>query len=162
MMERDDEPTQLRYARALNDQEVHWDECCVAAIKKPYDEVKWREVDTLSGGQQKRLVLESLLRGGTFTTGSRPATTPTWPPGCRPPSPGWRSSRRSARRGNRPASSASRSGSRARGPAAAPRSGTKAKINAVTPNDFGLLPWPFIALRIMGGHLGRLLFLARE
>src|ERR1700759_650191 len=40
MMERDDEPTQLRYARALNDyaeaggydQEVHWDECCVAAI----------------------------------------------------------------------------------------------------------------------------------
>jgi ATPase subunit of ABC transporter with duplicated ATPase domains len=76
MMERDDEPAQLRYAKALNDyteaggydQEVHWDECCVAAIKRPYEEVKWREVDTLSGGQQKRLVLESLLRGGTFTT----------------------------------------------------------------------------------------------
>ncbi len=76
MRERDDERTQLRYAKALNDyaeaggydQEVHWDECCVAAIGKPYDEVKWREVDTLSGGQQKRLVLESLLRSGAFTT----------------------------------------------------------------------------------------------
>jgi ATPase subunit of ABC transporter with duplicated ATPase domains len=76
MMERDDEPTQLRYASALNDyaeaggydQEVHWDECCVAAIRQPYDAVKWREVDTLSGGQQKRLVLESLLRSGTFGT----------------------------------------------------------------------------------------------
>ena len=76
MMERDDERTQLRYAKALNDyaevggydQEVHWDECCVTAIGKPYDEVKWREVDTLSGGQQKRLILESLLRSGTFTT----------------------------------------------------------------------------------------------
>ena len=50
MMERDDEPTQLRYAKALNDyaeaggydQEVHWDECCVAALRQPYDEVKWR------------------------------------------------------------------------------------------------------------------------
>ena len=71
MMERDDEPTQLDYARALNDYseaggyeaEVHWDECCVAALGKPYDEVKYREINTLSGGQQKRLVLESLLRG---------------------------------------------------------------------------------------------------
>jgi ATPase subunit of ABC transporter with duplicated ATPase domains len=71
MMERDDEPTQLDYARALNDYseaggyqaEVHWDECCVAALGKPYDEAKYREVNTLSGGQQKRLVLESLLRG---------------------------------------------------------------------------------------------------
>jgi len=76
MMQRDDEPTQLRYAKAINeyaeaggyDREVHWDECTVAALGKPYDEVKWREVGTLSGGQQKRLVLESLLRGGTYTT----------------------------------------------------------------------------------------------
>jgi ATPase subunit of ABC transporter with duplicated ATPase domains len=71
MMERDDEPAQLDYARALNEYseaggyeaEVHWDECCVAALGKPYDQVKYREVNTLSGGQQKRLVLESLLRG---------------------------------------------------------------------------------------------------
>ena len=75
MMERDDEPAQLEYAAALNeyseaggyDAEVHWDECCVAALRKPYDEVRWREVNTLSGGQQKRLVLESLLRGADTT-----------------------------------------------------------------------------------------------
>ena len=75
MMERDDEPAQLEYAAALNeyseaggyDAEVHWDECCVAALRKPYDEVRWREVNTLSGGQQKRLVLESLLRGADST-----------------------------------------------------------------------------------------------
>jgi ATPase subunit of ABC transporter with duplicated ATPase domains len=71
MMERDDEPAQLEYAHALSEYgeaggyqaEVHWDECCVAALGKPYDQVRWREVNTLSGGQQKRLVLESLLRG---------------------------------------------------------------------------------------------------
>ncbi len=75
MMEADDEPTQLRYARALADYaeaggydaEVHWDECCVAALGKPYEQVKWRETDTLSGGQQKRLALESLLRGNAAT-----------------------------------------------------------------------------------------------
>ncbi len=75
MMERDDEPAQLEYAAALNayseaggyQGEVHWDECCVAALRRPYDEVRWREVSTLSGGQQKRLVLESLLRGAETT-----------------------------------------------------------------------------------------------
>ncbi len=76
MMEADDERTQMRYARALGDYaeaggyetEVHWDECCVAALRQPYEAVKWREVDTLSGGQQKRLVLESLLRSGSYGT----------------------------------------------------------------------------------------------
>jgi ATPase subunit of ABC transporter with duplicated ATPase domains len=71
MMERDDEPTQLRYARVLTeygdaggyDAEVHWDACCVAALGISYDRCQWREVSTLSGGEQKRLVLESLLRG---------------------------------------------------------------------------------------------------
>jgi ATPase subunit of ABC transporter with duplicated ATPase domains len=71
MMERDDEPTQLRYAQALAeygdaggyDTEVHWDACCVAALGVSYDHCRWREVRTLSGGEQKRLVLESLLRG---------------------------------------------------------------------------------------------------
>jgi ATPase subunit of ABC transporter with duplicated ATPase domains len=70
MMERDDEPTQMRYARALTewgdaggyDAEVHWDACCVAALGLSYDLCRWREVRTLSGGEQKRLVLESLLR----------------------------------------------------------------------------------------------------
>jgi ATPase subunit of ABC transporter with duplicated ATPase domains len=71
MMERDDEPTQMRYATALAewgdaggyDAEVHFDACCVAALGISYDRCQWREVATLSGGEQKRLVLESLLRG---------------------------------------------------------------------------------------------------
>src|SRR6516164_5789784 len=71
MMERDDERTQLRYAAALAewgeaggyDAEVHWDACTVAAFGIPYDQCRWRDVGTLSGGEQKRLVLESLLRG---------------------------------------------------------------------------------------------------
>ncbi len=71
MMERDDERAQLRYATALAewgeaggyDVEVHWDACCVAALGIPYDQCRWRDVNTLSGGEQKRLVLESLLRG---------------------------------------------------------------------------------------------------
>jgi ATPase subunit of ABC transporter with duplicated ATPase domains len=71
MMERDDEPTQLRYAAALAewgdaggyDAEVHWDACTVAALGISYDKCRWREVATLSGGEQKRIALESLLRG---------------------------------------------------------------------------------------------------
>jgi ATPase subunit of ABC transporter with duplicated ATPase domains len=71
MMEQDDEPTQLRYAQALADwadaggydAEVLWDTCTVAALGVPFDRAQWREVRTLSGGEQKRLVLEALLRG---------------------------------------------------------------------------------------------------
>jgi ATPase subunit of ABC transporter with duplicated ATPase domains len=71
MMERDDEPTQLRYATALAgwgdaggyEIEVLWDACCVAALGISYDSCRWREVRTLSGGEQKRLALEALLRG---------------------------------------------------------------------------------------------------
>ena len=43
--------------------EVHGDAGCVAALGIPYDQCRWRDVNTLSGGEQKRLVLESLLRG---------------------------------------------------------------------------------------------------
>jgi ATPase subunit of ABC transporter with duplicated ATPase domains len=71
LMERDDEPAQLRYAAALAewgdaggyDWEVHADACTVAALGVPFDRCRWREVRSLSGGEQKRLVLESLLRG---------------------------------------------------------------------------------------------------
>ncbi|MFC6083422.1 ABC-F family ATP-binding cassette domain-containing protein [Sphaerisporangium aureirubrum] len=71
MMERDDVKTQMRYAQAITDYtdaggydiEVLWDTCTMAAIGAPYDNVKYREVNTLSGGEQKRLVLEALLRG---------------------------------------------------------------------------------------------------
>jgi len=71
MMERDDEPAQMRYAAALAewgdaggyDFEVHADECSVAALGIPFERCQYRAVKTLSGGEQKRVVLESLLRG---------------------------------------------------------------------------------------------------
>jgi ATPase subunit of ABC transporter with duplicated ATPase domains len=71
MMERDDETTQMRYAAALAewgdaggyDAEVVWDACCLAALGTGYERCRWRELGTLSGGEQKRLVLEALLRG---------------------------------------------------------------------------------------------------
>ncbi|MGI8665532.1 MAG: ABC-F family ATP-binding cassette domain-containing protein [Jatrophihabitans sp.] len=71
MMQADDEKTQLRYAHALTgwgdaggyDTEVLWDTVTVAAIGIGYDGCKYRELSTLSGGEQKRLALEALLRG---------------------------------------------------------------------------------------------------
>jgi ATPase subunit of ABC transporter with duplicated ATPase domains len=71
LMENDDEKTQMRYAEALAeyadsggyDVEVVWDVCTVAGLGVPYDRAKYRELRTLSGGEQKRLVLEFLLRG---------------------------------------------------------------------------------------------------
>ncbi|MFI6730646.1 ABC-F family ATP-binding cassette domain-containing protein [Streptomyces atratus] len=67
----DDESAQLLYAQALADwaevrgyeTETLWDVCTTAAIGLPYEKAQWREVRTLSGGEQKRLVLEALLRG---------------------------------------------------------------------------------------------------
>jgi ATPase subunit of ABC transporter with duplicated ATPase domains len=71
MMERDDEPTQLAYAQSLADWgdaggyavEVGWDVCCMEALGTPWERAQWRAIRTLSGGEQKRLVLEALLRG---------------------------------------------------------------------------------------------------
>jgi len=71
LMETDDEPTQMRYADALAawgelggyDLEVLWDVVTVAALGIPYDRARFRGVRTMSGGEQKRLVLEALLRG---------------------------------------------------------------------------------------------------
>lgn len=67
----DDEAAQLRYAQALADwaevrgyeAETLWDMCTTAALGVPYERAQWRQVRTLSGGEQKRLVLEALLRG---------------------------------------------------------------------------------------------------
>jgi ATPase subunit of ABC transporter with duplicated ATPase domains len=67
----DDEAAQMRYAQALSDwaevqgyeAETHWDVCTTAALGVPYEKAQFRQVRTLSGGEQKRLVLESLLRG---------------------------------------------------------------------------------------------------
>ena len=71
MMEVDDEPSQMAYAQSLVDwadaggyeHETLWDVCTVAAIGIPFEQAQWRAVTTLSGGEQKRLVLEALLRG---------------------------------------------------------------------------------------------------
>ena len=71
MMDTDDESAAMAYASALTDwgdaggyrAEVLWDACCAAALGVPYERCHGREVVTLSGGEQKRLVLEALLRG---------------------------------------------------------------------------------------------------
>jgi ATPase subunit of ABC transporter with duplicated ATPase domains len=71
LAETEDEPTQLRYAAALAhwgdaggyDAEVGWDTVTVAALGVPFDRAQHRMVRTLSGGEQKRLALEALLRG---------------------------------------------------------------------------------------------------
>ncbi len=71
LMETDDEKTQLRYAEALSeyadaggyDLEVVWDVCTVRGLGLPYDRAQYRTLSTLSGGEQKRLVLEYLLEG---------------------------------------------------------------------------------------------------
>ena len=61
----------MAYAQALADWgdahgydwELQYDRACVAALGVPYDRAKFRSVATLSGGEQKRLVLELLLSG---------------------------------------------------------------------------------------------------
>ncbi|WP_077059519.1 ATP-binding cassette domain-containing protein [Streptomyces sp. MP131-18] len=71
VMTDDDQAAQMAYAQALADwgeaggyeAETMWDMCTMAALKTPYERARWREVRTLSGGEQKRLVLEALLRG---------------------------------------------------------------------------------------------------
>lgn len=71
MMEAEDEPTQMRYATAIAgwgdaggyEAEVAWDVVCDAALGTGYERARWRDVATLSGGERKRLLLESLLRG---------------------------------------------------------------------------------------------------
>jgi len=71
LMDDDSEELNLAYAAALAeyadgggyDHEVLFDACCMAALDLPWDKARWRETSTLSGGEQKRLALEVLLRG---------------------------------------------------------------------------------------------------
>jgi ATPase subunit of ABC transporter with duplicated ATPase domains len=71
LMDVDDERTQMAYATALGeyadaggyDTEVVWDVCTTASMALPFDRARHRLLSTLSGGEQKRLVLEYLLRG---------------------------------------------------------------------------------------------------
>ncbi|MGA2208694.1 MAG: ATP-binding cassette domain-containing protein [Acidimicrobiales bacterium] len=71
MIESEGEREQLAYAQALADwgdlggyeTEVAWDSCTTEALGLPLADVGWRRVATLSGGEQKRLVLQYLLAG---------------------------------------------------------------------------------------------------
>lgn len=71
IMEVDDEPAQLAYAQALADwgdfggyeYETVWDSVTTAALGVGFERCQYRHANTLSGGEQKRLVLEALLRG---------------------------------------------------------------------------------------------------
>ncbi|MFE1085243.1 ABC-F family ATP-binding cassette domain-containing protein [Brevibacterium sediminis] len=62
---------QMDYATAINDwsdvggydAEVLWDTCTTSALGMSYDRCRDRKITTLSGGEQKKLVLEALLRG---------------------------------------------------------------------------------------------------
>jgi len=71
LIEDDTTVNQMAYATAIADyadaggydQEVLWDTCCTMALGIGFERAKYREVTTLSGGEQKRLVLEALLRG---------------------------------------------------------------------------------------------------
>ncbi|MDQ1182445.1 ABC-F family ATP-binding cassette domain-containing protein [Rhodococcus sp. SORGH_AS_0301] len=71
MIEHDDEATQMAYAQALSDWgdiggydlEPFWDEVTMAAMGTSFERAKWRAASTLSGGEQKRLVLEALFAG---------------------------------------------------------------------------------------------------
>jgi ATPase subunit of ABC transporter with duplicated ATPase domains len=71
MNEVGDEKSQMAYAQAIIDWgdcggydfEVIWDKCCTEMLDKSFDEVADRKVNTLSGGEQKKLVLRALLEG---------------------------------------------------------------------------------------------------
>jgi ATPase subunit of ABC transporter with duplicated ATPase domains len=71
MIERDDDSAQMAYAQAIADYtdaggyeaEVLWDRCCSATLGIGYLRCRHRDLRGLSGGEQKRLALEALLRG---------------------------------------------------------------------------------------------------
>ncbi|MFJ6534182.1 ABC-F family ATP-binding cassette domain-containing protein [Microbacterium sp. NPDC091662] len=71
LIERDEHDTQMAYASAIAEyadaggyeHETVWDQCTIAALGVPYERARYRELTTLSGGEQKRLALEALLRG---------------------------------------------------------------------------------------------------
>jgi ATPase subunit of ABC transporter with duplicated ATPase domains len=61
----------MAFADAINewgdaggyDFELMWDKACMAAFEEPFETMAERLVNTFSGGEQKRIVLEVLLRG---------------------------------------------------------------------------------------------------
>ncbi|GAA4360280.1 ABC-F family ATP-binding cassette domain-containing protein [Paeniglutamicibacter cryotolerans] len=71
MLETGDEKSQMRYAQAIVDWgdaggyelETAWDKVCMSALGVEFDRAQYRQAATLSGGEQKRLVLEALFEG---------------------------------------------------------------------------------------------------
>lgn len=71
LIEADTTENQMAYATAIADyadaggydHETLWDQCTIAALGIPFERAKYRAVTSLSGGEQKRLALEALLRG---------------------------------------------------------------------------------------------------
>lgn len=71
MNEDGSEKNQMAYAQSIIDWgdcggyefEVIWDKCCTEMLNKTFDQVAERMVNTLSGGEQKKLVLRALLEG---------------------------------------------------------------------------------------------------
>ncbi|MEY4037599.1 MAG: hypothetical protein RL201_980, partial [Actinomycetota bacterium] len=71
MNESGSEKDQMNYAQAIIDWgdaggydfELIWDVCCTEMLNKPFEQVATRKVNTLSGGEQKKLVLRALLEG---------------------------------------------------------------------------------------------------
>ncbi|MFC8922309.1 ATP-binding cassette domain-containing protein [Cellulosimicrobium sp. NPDC057127] len=67
----DDTPAQMRYAQALADwadvggydAETAWDQVTDEVLSLPFERAQWRDLRTLSGGEQKRLALTALLGG---------------------------------------------------------------------------------------------------
>ena len=67
----DSEKSQMNFSHALTEWgdvggyeiEVMWDICCTNALGQSFEEVEHRIVNTLSGGEQKKLVLRALLEG---------------------------------------------------------------------------------------------------
>ena len=71
IIEDDTTTNQMAYATALAEyadvggyeHEILWDTCTTTALGIAFERAQYREITTLSGGEQKRLVLEALLRG---------------------------------------------------------------------------------------------------
>jgi ATPase subunit of ABC transporter with duplicated ATPase domains len=71
IIEADTTANQMAYATAIADygdaggydQETVWDKCTMAAMGIEFERAKYRELTSLSGGEQKRLALEALVRG---------------------------------------------------------------------------------------------------
>jgi ATPase subunit of ABC transporter with duplicated ATPase domains len=71
MLSEGTDESHMAFADAINewgdvggyDFELLWDKACMAAFEEPFEAMAERLVNTFSGGEQKRIVLEVLLRG---------------------------------------------------------------------------------------------------